>query len=948
MNASQETNLFKANSVNTEDKPFIKKNILKNVRNQTTGYVNYIKKNIRLVQEDGAMRIPLKKIESRYYVERCEEELTVKKQLFKINLKKVIVNNTTLVTIKSRNKKENFIVLNTKINAKTIAIKLENRNILLKFKPATVYQVELDKLNNKREVEKIKTDLFKEDIYEVFTEKPNVNKNMVSVSIIKSNDDQKTLVLETSEKLNSIYLKENDYELQMQLKAIKTLRDNPRKEHTPLQKLFDPSKNAIRYFEENIEYNNPNLDFEILNNLEIDGVIEQQGFVKKALNTLDFALLEGPPGSGKTTAIIELIIQLIKQDKRILLVSATHVAVDNVIHRILTKYKKQCEGLVVPIRISTNPRNIRKKTVEPYELKTFVNNTKEKIVENLNRKNIKGSGSLLLDSLTNTDKEGESNFDDIILKSANLVAGTMIGILQHPDIRNNKSNISELFDVMIVDESSKVTFPQFIVPALHAKKWILVGDVKQLSPYTDSYFVNENLDTIIKQDNLKNKLVKSYDLNKKLDSTKTHDNQSIKVLFSENHFKSDFEDFEVFKMPDNFEANNANILELNSVDIIICKPSIAHKRILSKYLYVKALVFENKVDFVSFKNRQKAYHKNKGRNKNFPTHKFEFMSAKNQEWKELVGTNLSQMYQYRSDRTLNKEYYKEFEFLVPEEYRKDVEKIRRIAMPSILELLQIGTGEADNKTDNSQLIYKGFNSFPEIKENKFQTLSYQHRMEKGIADISKEHFYSNENLKTANTVNDRNNIIDWYKPNEKKVIWVTNNYQNKKKGTDNKSKKHSKTEEDNKIINPVEVNQIESELKNFIEQAKNHPTKNNSKYEIAVLSFYNDQVTQLRNMLQSLYLPDHSKEDKFFVINNVAITLSTVDKFQGDEADMVLLSFTKATKKAHYNSPNRLNVALTRARFKLILYGNHEKLAESAQLEALRVIANTIDNRLNR
>ena len=95
-------------------------------------------------------------------------------------------------------------------------------------------------------------------------------------------------------------------------------------------------------------------------------------------------------------------------------------------------------------------------------------------------------------------------------------------------------------------------------------------------------------------------------------------------------------------------------------------------------------------------------------------------------------------------------------------------------------------------------------------------------------------------------------------------------------------------------------------------------------------------------------LSNKPKEYKFFEMDKVDITLSTVDKFQGDEAYMVLLSFTKATKKAHYNSPNRLNVALTRARFKLIMYGNKVELARNAQLEALRSIAKNVDNRLNR
>ncbi len=925
MDRAKQTNLFKANSVETTDKPFIKKNILKSVKYALTDYVNYINKNIRLVQENGTITIPLKELETRYYIRSSKEKKTIKEQVLKNNLKTIVVNNEGAIKVNSYNEKDNFFIVKTDKKIKTIAIKLDGKNIPLKYETAIAYTVQLDKLNDK-ETKKVETELFEKNNQDIFTEKPSDNEKKnkkIRASIKAINVKDKTIVLNSTEKLEFIYLKEDDSQLRKQLDAIKILRDNPRKEHTPLQKLFDPSNTAIQYFEENVTHNNPKPYFEILNDLDIDGVDQQQKFVNKALKTKDFALLEGPPGSGKTTAIIELIIQLIKQNKRVLLVSATHVAVDNVIHRILKKYKKQCEGLVVPLRIASDITSIRKKSVEPYELKTFIKKTKEEITKNIRTKNINESGKLLLENIYTNNNV----FDDIILKSANLVGGTMIGILQHPDIQ--KGGIQEMFDVMIVDESSKVTFSEFIVPALHAKKWILVGDVNQLSPYTEEYFINENIDAIIKDKQVKEKIAAAYTVNQKLYSTKRWDKESVKILFSMNHNENDFADYEVFKIPTNFEVNNINILTLNSVDLIICEPTRAHKKIISDYVYVKAHVFENKIDLISFKNRQKYFHKNTGKNKNFSTHKFEFISDKKQDWKELVGSNLSQMYQYRLDEKSNAEYKKEFEFLVPNEFQKDVEKIRRIAMPSILELLQIGVGNPDPEDQSRQLIYKGFKGADTVISNKFQTLSYQHRMEDEIASISREHFYDNENLKTANTVSQRTNILDWYKPNDKKVIWITNKYRNKSK----------------KIVNHKEVEQIKFELEAFIEEAKYHPKQDNNNYEIAVLSFYNDQVAELKKMLRSL--SNKFKENKIFTINNVEITLSTVDKFQGDEADMVLLSFTKSTKKAHYNSPNRLNVALTRARFKLILYGNKDMLTKNAQLEALRKIANKIDGRLN-
>lgn len=939
MSEENKTNLHYANSVVTNDDEFSKGKILDGVRYGLRDYENYLNNSIRVIQKDGAIKIPLQKQEKRFYLRTnnlsAEDLVAIK------SLKKVFVNNLDkAISVNYVSEKEKYIVLKTNSVVNEITLKLSSKSISIPFKTAMVFTIGLDKLKE-RGAKKVESELFERDVKTVYVSQPGANKkhNKANVIYVKSrNEPEKYIVLDTSKDIEHVYLKADDYQLQMQLKAVRDLKNKPRLEHTPLQKLFDKFDKATSYFEENISYDNRALEFEILNKPdEFDGTYEQQTFVKKALKTKDFALLEGPPGSGKTTAIIELIIQLIKQNKRVLLVSATHVAVDNVIHRILTTYKEQCEGLVVPIRIASDVGSIRKESVEPYELNNFIDTTKVDIARNIRSKNVNDSGKTLLESIT----KSESGFDDIILKSANLVGGTMIGILQHPDIK--KGGIQEMFDVMIVDESSKVTFLDFIVPALYAKKWILVGDVKQLSPYTEDDFINENIDAVLKDKEEKKKIVSAYEVNKKLLSNEIWNKESVKVLFSKLHDESDFENYEVFKMPSKFEITEANILKLNSVDLIICEPTEIHKKIITEHVYVKAQVFENKINHVSFKNRQKNFHKNKGKCKNFPTHPFEFITDKNQEWKELVGTNLSQMYQYRFDPDLNEELAHEFNVLVPEEYQDNIEKIRRVALPSILELLQIGVGEKSRETKNGEryvedkLIYKGFNRFWRIKENKFQTLSYQHRMEAEIASLSREHFYNNDNLDTANTVVKRENPIAWYMSSEKKVIWVSNNDE-----TYNKRNKKGVA----KNINPTEVKQIKGELQQFIKQAKLHPKGNNEKYEIAVLTFYRAQVIELKGMLRQL--TNQRNKHKFFTSGNVEITLSTVDKFQGDEADMVLLSFTKATKKAFYNSPNRLNVALTRARFKLVLYGYQKELARIAQLEALKEIAGNVDNRLNR
>ena len=50
------------------------------------------------------------------------------------------------------------------------------------------------------------------------------------------------------------------------------------------------------------------------------------------------------------------------------------------------------------------------------------------------------------------------------------------------------------WDVLIIDEASKTTFQQFIIPAAFSKRWILVGDVRQLPPFLETSELMTNLD----------------------------------------------------------------------------------------------------------------------------------------------------------------------------------------------------------------------------------------------------------------------------------------------------------------------------------------------------------------------------------------------------------------------------------------------------------------------
>lgn len=64
----------------------------------------------------------------------------------------------------------------------------------------------------------------------------------------------------------------------------------------------------------------------------------------------------------------------------------------------------------------------------------------------------------------------------VYLATANVVAGTCTGFLR------NRAVKALDFDLCIVDEASKATLTEVLVPMSRARKWIVVGDVNQLPP----------------------------------------------------------------------------------------------------------------------------------------------------------------------------------------------------------------------------------------------------------------------------------------------------------------------------------------------------------------------------------------------------------------------------------------------------------------------------------
>jgi len=80
-----------------------------------------------------------------------------------------------------------------------------------------------------------------------------------------------------------------------------------------------------------------------------------------------------------------------------------------------------------------------------------------------------------------------AEFQPAVLMSSQVIAGTCVGLL-------GVKGIGEIeFDLCIVDEASKATPTEILVPLSRSKRWVLVGDSKQLPPYQDEELSNSGI-----------------------------------------------------------------------------------------------------------------------------------------------------------------------------------------------------------------------------------------------------------------------------------------------------------------------------------------------------------------------------------------------------------------------------------------------------------------------
>jgi serine/threonine protein kinase len=80
-----------------------------------------------------------------------------------------------------------------------------------------------------------------------------------------------------------------------------------------------------------------------------------------------------------------------------------------------------------------------------------------------------------------------AEFQPAVLMSSQVIAGTCVGLMGVKGVGDVE------FDLCIVDEASKATPTEILVPLSRSRRWVLVGDPKQLPPYQDDELLNSGI-----------------------------------------------------------------------------------------------------------------------------------------------------------------------------------------------------------------------------------------------------------------------------------------------------------------------------------------------------------------------------------------------------------------------------------------------------------------------
>ncbi len=206
--------------------------------------------------------------------------------------------------------------------------------------------------------------------------------------------------------------------------------------------------------------------------------------VEFALSAEDVAIIHGPPGTGKTTTVVELIVQAIGRDDKVLACAPSNTAVDNLLERLIDA-RQRVVRIGHPARVAERLRDYSLDgLVDQHDNMPVIKDmmreadaifrksekwTRAKR-ERGERQEMKREAKRLQADARMLERQAINS----ILDQADVICATTTF---NPDLLGDRR-----FDLAVVDEACQSTEPGCWVPLLRADRLILAGDHQQLPP----------------------------------------------------------------------------------------------------------------------------------------------------------------------------------------------------------------------------------------------------------------------------------------------------------------------------------------------------------------------------------------------------------------------------------------------------------------------------------
>ncbi|XP_054722427.1 DNA-binding protein SMUBP-2-like [Uloborus diversus] len=211
----------------------------------------------------------------------------------------------------------------------------------------------------------------------------------------------------------------------------------------------------------------------------------QKEAIKFALSQKEVSILHGPPGTGKTTTLVECLLQAVSQKLKVLACAPSNVAVDNLVEK-LVPFKVKMVRLGHPARlISSIQQYSLDAIVAQYDGSDVIADMRKDMDKLMNKiEKAKGFGmrkSLWADNktLVKEIKDREKEIVKQILKNADVILSTLTSASDDGPLKYIEK---DHFDICFIDECSQSLEAACWIPLQMARRCILAGDHNQLPP----------------------------------------------------------------------------------------------------------------------------------------------------------------------------------------------------------------------------------------------------------------------------------------------------------------------------------------------------------------------------------------------------------------------------------------------------------------------------------